>query len=72
MKRIKKISKNQIINEQYRVKNYFIGLVFPVHKLAIDIDENGHIDRSKIEEQKREQTIKEETGFHVIRIIRDK
>ena len=68
VKRIKKIFKNQIINEQYRVKHYFIDLAFPVHKLVREIDENGHIDRSKIEEPKREQTIKEKTGFHIIRI----
>ena len=68
VKRIKKIFKNQIINEQYRVKHYFIDLDFPVHKLAREIDENGHIDTSKIEEPKREQTIKEKTGFHIIRI----
>ena len=70
VKRIKKICKNQIINEQY--KNYVIDLVFPVHKLGIEIDENWHIDRSKIKEKKREQTIKEETGFHIIRINPDK
>ena len=64
--------KNQIINEQYRVKNYFNDLVFPVHKLGIEIDENGHLDRSEIKEQKREQTVKEETGFHIIRISPDK
>ena len=71
VKRTKKIFKNQIINEQYRVKSYFIDLVFPVHELGIEIDANGHIDRSKIKEQKREQT-KEETGFHIIRINPDK
>ena len=65
VERIKKIFKNQIINEQYRVKSYFINLVFPGHELGIEID------RSKIKEQKREQT-KEETGFHIIRINPDK
>ena len=25
--------------EQYRVKNYFIDLVFPEHKLGIEVDE---------------------------------
>ena len=72
IKKIKKILKNQIINEQYSVKNFLIDLNFPVYKLAIEIDENSHIDRTKIEEQKREQTIKEETGFKIIRINPDK
>ena len=46
IKRIKKIFKNQIINEQYKVDKYFIDLVFPVHKLGIETDGNGHTDRS--------------------------
>ena len=43
-----------------------------MHKLGIEIDENGHLERSKIKEQEREQTIKEETRFHIIRINPDK
>ena len=31
---------------------------FPVHKLGAEIDENGHIDRSEIEEKKRQEVIK--------------
>ena len=68
IKKIKKIFKNLITNEQYKVKFFF----FPVHKLEIDIDENGHIDRTEIEKQKREQAIKEKTGFKIIRINPDK
>ena len=41
------------MNEQYRVKNYFIDFVFPEHKLGIEIDENGHIDRSETKEQEK-------------------
>ena len=71
VKKIKKIFKNQIISEQYRVKNYFIDLAFPVHKLGIENYENGHLERIKIKEQKREKIIKKETGFHIIRINPD-
>ena len=70
MKRIKKIFKKQTIIEQYRVEKYFIDLFFPVHKLRIEIDENGHLDRSEIKEQKREQTIKK-SGINIIRINSD-
>ena len=45
------------MNEQYRVKNYFIDAVFPEHKLGIETDENGHIDRSEIKEQEREKVV---------------
>ena len=58
MKRIKKIFKKQTIIEQYRVEKYFIDLFFPVHKLGIEIDDNGHLGRLEIKEQKREQAIK--------------
>ena len=54
------------------LKKYFINLVFPVHKLGIEIDENGHIDRSEIKEQKRSKIIKEETGFEITIINSDK
>ena len=54
-----------------RVKSYFIDLVFPEHKLRIEIDENGHIDRSEIKEQQREGIIKE-AGITLIRINPDK
>ena len=36
--------------EKFKVKNYFIDLVFLVHVLGIEIDESGHLDRCKIEE----------------------
>ena len=70
--KIKKIFPNEVITDQYKVNKYFIDLVFPVHKLGIEIDESGHTDRSKIEEQKRQKIMKEETGFEIIRINPDK
>ena len=57
--------------EQLRVKNYFIDLVFSVHELEIEIYENGHLDRCKIEEEKREKVIKK-AGFKIIRSSPDK
>ena len=71
VKRIKKIFKKQTLIEQYRIENYFIDLFFLVHKLGIEIDENGHLGRSEIKEQKREQTIKK-AGINIIRINPDK
>ena len=46
IKRTRKTFKNQIMNEQYRVNNYFIDLFFTEHELGIENDENGHINRS--------------------------
>ena len=59
------------MNEQYRVKNYFIDLVSPEYKLGIETDENEHIDRSETKEQEREQAMKE-AGITLIRINPDK
>ena len=58
VKRINKIFKRQKITEKYRVEKYFIDIFFPVHNLAIEIDENDHLDRPEIKEQEREDTKK--------------
>ena len=39
--------KNQIIHEQDKTSKYYIDLVFPEHKLGIQIDENGHTELVK-------------------------
>ena len=57
--------------DQYKVEKYFIDLYFPDHTLGIEVDENGHFDRLKIKEQKREETIKK-IGLTLIRINSDK
>ena len=59
IKKIRKMFKSEIINEQYRVDKYFIDLVFPTDRLGMEIDENGHFDRAETKERKREKTIKE-------------
>ena len=63
---------NEIINDQDKVNKNFIDFVFPVQKLGIEIDKNGHMDISETEEQKRSKIIKEETGFEIIRINPEK
>ena len=44
--------------DQYRIDKYFIDLYFPEHKLEIEVDENGHLDRLNFKEITREETIK--------------
>ena len=46
--------------------------MFPVHKLGIEIDECAHMERFEAKEQKRQELIKKETGFKIIRIDPDK
>ena len=70
--KIKKMFPNEIIEEQCDVLGYHIDLAFPVHKLGIEIDEIGHIDRSEADEKERQKTIEKKTGLTVIRINPDK
>ena len=59
------------MHERYKVYKYFIDLVFPEHKLGIEIDENEHTERCKTKERKRKEVIKN-VGFKIIRINTDK
>ena len=66
--KINKMFRNETIEEQCKVLGYFIDLAFPVHKLGLEVDENGHIDRYEAEEKERQKAIEKETGFTIIRI----
>ena len=57
--------------EQHKIDKYFIDLYFLKHKLGIEIDENGHLDRLKVKEQEREEAIKN-LGITLIRTNPDK
>ena len=59
------------MTDQYKVDKYFIDLFFLDHKLWIEIDENGHLDRYDIKKQEREETIKNKS-ITLIRINPDK
>ena len=63
---------NELIEEQYKFLRYFIDLVFPVHKLGLDVNENGNKDRSEAGEKERQKAIEKETGFTIFRINPDK
>ena len=52
---------------QYKVLEYFIDLVFPVHKLGIEMKMDTRIDL-KLKNKKIQALIKKETGFKIIRI----
>jgi very-short-patch-repair endonuclease len=49
------------------VGRYRIDLYFPEHKLAIECDENGHQDRDKYEEVKRQKYLEETLKCKFIR-----
>ena len=58
IKQIKKVFIKQKMIDQYRIDKYFIDLYFLEHKLEIEVDENGHLDRLNFQEITREETIK--------------
>ena len=65
--KIKKTFPNEIMEKQYKVLGYFIDLAFPVHKLGLEVEENGHRDRSESEEKESQKAIEKETGFTIFR-----
>ena len=57
---------------QYNVLSYWIDLYYHGYQFAIEIDENGHIDRNIDYETKRQMSIEQELGCEFIRIYPDK
>ena len=57
---------------QYNGLGYRIKLYLHDYKLAIEIDENGHSNRSINYEIKRQKAIEQELGCKIIRIDPDK
>ena len=64
--KIRSIFPNETIIFQYHVLNYRIDAYFPKHKVAIEIDELGHVDR--INDQERQLAIEKELDCKFIRI----
>ena len=64
--KIRSIFPNESIIFQYHVLNYRINAYLPKYKLAIEIDELGHVDR--INDQERQLAIEKELACKFIRI----
>ena len=56
----------QMMHTQYSVDQYKIGLYFPKHKLAVECDEFGHLDRDIEYEVKRQKCTENELGYQFI------
>ena len=56
--KISKLFKKEKVRLQHKVLNYYIDFYFLEYKLAVEIDEKGHLDRKEEEEQERENKIK--------------
>ena len=56
------------MHTQYCIQNKRLDLYFPEHKIAIEIEECGHIDRNFEHEQIRQMMIEGKRGYKLIRI----
>ena len=71
LKSIMENFKEENMETQYNVLNYRIDLYFHDYKLAVEIDERGHNDRSEDYETPRQKTIVTELDRKYIRINLD-
>ena len=70
--KIVKAFPNENIKEQFSVLNEKIDFYFPRYKLAIEVDELGHLDRNEEDEIKRQKKLEEHLKCTVFRINPDK
>ena len=56
--KILKLFKKEKIRLEHKVLQYYIDLYFIEYKLAVEIDERGHLHRREKEEHEREIKIK--------------
>ena len=70
------------VNRQHAMGKYRVDLYFVDHKLVVECDENGHADRDPLQEQIRENYLKEAgnklirfnpnaTGFDLSNVLRE-
>ena len=60
---------NKLIEEQYKALGYFIDLAFPVHKLGLEVDGNGHMNRSEAEEKERQKNNRKKMVSQLLELI---
>ena len=64
-------SKEEILLQHY-VLSYKIDIYFPKCKLAIEVDEKGHKDKKKCDENERERAIRKHLDCKLIKINPDR
>ena len=69
--RLKKLFSSEDIIEEYFALHYRTDFTFKKHKLVVEIDEKGHIERPPNYEKERQEDL-EMVGYYFIRINPDK
>lgn len=71
MEIIKAVYDGYEMKEEYKVGKYRIDLYFVDHKIAVECDEYGHVDRNSDYEKKREKYLIKKLGCTFIRFNPD-
>ena len=71
LKSIKDAFEGEDMQTQYSVLGYRIDVYFHKHKLAIEVDELGHVDRNLSNEIERQKALEKELNCVFIRINPD-
>ena len=69
--KIMKVFVEEKIKLQHSVLNYHIDLYFSEYRLAVEIDEKGHVDKDENTKEERERKIKEILKCRFVRINPD-
>ena len=70
--KIVKAFPNEEIKEDFFVLNEKIDFYFPRHKLALEVDELGHLDRNEEDEMRRQKKLEEHLKCTFLKINPDK
>lgn len=61
----------ELMSVHFRIGSYVVDLYFPVHKVAIECDERGHVDRNRQKELQREHFITQQLNCTWVRFNPD-
>ena len=52
--------KTEKIEDQFKIGNYYLDMLFPMYRIIIECDENGHADRKPYNERERMDFVNKE------------
>jgi very-short-patch-repair endonuclease/prophage antirepressor-like protein len=67
---ITNVFKTEDFNDQFKVGNYYLDLYFPLYRIVVECDENGHSDRKPGDERKRMDYVNNEIKIDYENCIR--
>ena len=52
--------KTEKIEDQFKIGNYYLDMLFPEYRIVVECDENGHVDRKPYKERERMDYVNKE------------